>query len=200
MRTQVVDDVHIISDIAKYVGVVVTNIRSSFLRIAAPGAGSGTSTRDRTPLRATETQGNTNSSEQRPDHTYQNNPSAPFGYTFDQAADPLAGIPFQSLDEALHLGVTYMPPPNFNLLMTPMDSTDQGQGVNGGMINDGTIQDNWMTLPLDPVMNSSNAFVTNGYGGNGPVIDDEDLLEKLTHSQFNHQFSAPQMQYGNNVY
>ena len=205
MRTQVVDDVHIISDIATYASVVTTNIRSKFIRIAAPGGGSGSASRDRTPLRLTEPHGHSHLADQRSDqsHQYQHNSSGPFGYAFDSVnnhtVDPLADIPSQSLDATLHLGGTYMPPPNFNFFMNTLDGTENSQGLNTGMMNDSTIPTDWFALRMDPIINSTNTNVSSGYGGLGPAIGDRDMLELLTNDEVDLHMGA-QMQYNNNTY
>ena len=180
MRAQAVDDVHIISQIANFADTLVRNIGLTMVCVSFPGTLSGATSRDRTPAHSME-QTSSNLSMERISQQSQvyHNTAGQYGYNLDNnaAVDLTASHPLQA---AMDMG-SLMPPEQYNRFLNGLEcSPMQDQNMNGNLMADG---DPWFALGLDPLMNSSDKDVSNGYGGLGPVVGERELLDVLTIDQ-----------------
>ena len=173
MRSQAVDDVHIISQIAEFAAVLGTNVRSAMVRFNTAAVPSGNTSRAPSS--------EPHLANGRIDPRIQQLPtleSNPLGWPTDPAlegTDPLADISSQPIAGVFNQG-SYMPPPNFDMFMNGMDNGDMAndQGIRNGF------DEAWFALPVLPLINNSDINVSYAYGGLGPTIGNKDILDVVT--------------------
>lgn len=168
MEVQVVDDVHISSQIALLVKTLLGNVKNSFIRVqkhASSGPPSREHSRQQSPYRGQQR------SQSRASMVH-NAPYVPV--SAELSPDPLADI--QARPIADYSQSTFIPPPEFT----------HGMDMNSSMPYDPTMDQNmndadWFTLPLDHLFTSSTGQLDASLGN----IGDTDFIDVLTGSHNN---------------
>lgn len=105
-------------------------------------------------------------------------PSLPpphFSTVSDQESpDPLAQLPFA--DWTNHI---YMPPPGYEGFGTD-NAAGYDMNVDPALFPNG---EDWISMPIDNLLNLDASTVNQGYGGIGPTVGDRDMLSLITGSQ-----------------
>jgi hypothetical protein len=195
MERDVVDDVHLSSQIAGLIKLLVANIRKTFIRVQGKENGSETASRQETPQRPTSQQPVVHHNDSFPQQPARKRPRMSASARHQQPRDPLEGIQAQPLEDLANH--TFMPPPNFyqhngldtNMSMDPNSDPSMLDPVNM----------DWLTLPLDNLFNSSTGTVDQGFGGIGPTVGDRDMLELITNEHYD-QWNMPNMPNMNGYY
>lgn len=199
MEKDVVDDVHLSSQIAGLIKLLTANIRKTFIRVQGKENGSETASRQETPNQAVSHHGvkHTEDDFQQP---ARKRPRTTASSRQHQSRDPLEGIQAQPMEDLSNH--TFMPPPDF------YPPTSMPNGVNANIPNAmdpmfDPMNTDWLTLPLDNLFNSSTAPVDMGFGGIGPTVGDRDMLELITnveYDQWNMNMPNVNMNFGNGGY
>jgi hypothetical protein len=194
LRTCIVDDVHVASRFADLLDKLTQNLKPRLVRISADGRSAGRSRRDsqhgvpaRQPQRSN-LDGQTLQQPQQANAGAGAMPtSQPWSYTPDpQHANAMYGISNDAYDL---LGndnnFSIMPPPSFgpqspsNMRNDSMPTNGaNGVDIYGTGFDDGFGNQDWLTLPLDPLLNLPNGADVNNtmYG---PELGGQDMLELL---------------------
>lgn len=186
MERDVVDDVHLSSQIAGLIKLLVANIRKTFIRVQGKENGSETASRQDTPQHPASQQHVVRRNDASPEQPPRKRPRMSANPRRQQSRDPLEGIQAQPLEDLSNH--TFMPPPNFF----------QHNGLDANMPidpnSDPSLLDpmnmDWLTLPLDNLFNSSTGTVDQGFGGIGPTVGDRDMLELITNEHYD-QWNMP---------
>lgn len=155
MKEQVVDDVHLSPHTAQLVFQLMQDVHGSMVRVPKPGS-----------------RGQTRQTSPQPPQPH----SASMSYSAisdQESPDPLGQIPF-----ADYQNQTFMMPPTFdsvnfdsNMFDTNVDPTLSLSG------------EDWISLPIDNLLNLDSSTVNQGYGGIGPTFGNRDMLSILTGTQ-----------------
>ena len=157
MGEQVVDDVHLMPHTAELIQKLMEDVHSSMVRITKPG--SRGQSRQLSP--------------QIPSQPGQNGANITYSTISDQESpDPLAQLPFA--DWTNHI---YMPPPGYEGF--GIDSGGYDINVDPALFPNG---DDWISMPIDNLLNLDASTVNQGYGGIGPTVGDRDMLSLITGS------------------
>jgi hypothetical protein len=201
MERDVVDDVHLSSQIAGLIKLLTANIRKTFIRVQGKENGSETASRQETPNQPASHPHGVKHVETDYPQPARKRPRMSAATRQHQSRDPLEGIQAQPLEDLSNH--TFMPPPNHANFYP---HTTMPNGVDANMANamDTMFDPNntdWLTLPLDNLFNSSTAAVDMGFGGIGPTVGDRDMLELITNEQYD-QWNMPNvnMNFGNGGY
>lgn len=101
-------------------------------------------------------------------------PGPPFSTVSDQESpDPLAQLPFA--DWTNHI---YMPPPGYEGFGLE-NNTGYDMNVDPALFPNG---EDWISMPIDNLLNLDASTVNQGYGGIGPTVGDRDMLSLITGS------------------
>lgn len=155
MSVQVVDDVHLGPHTARLIMQLMEDVHSSMVRIPKPGS-----------------RGQSRQMSPQPQPAQQSTVS----YGSDQESpDPLGQIPF-----ADYANQTFMPPPGFD------NSSNYDTNMNFEANVDPALfpsSDDWISMPIDNLLNLDASTVNQGYGGIGPTFGDRDMLSLITGTQ-----------------
>lgn len=195
MERDVVDDVHLSSQIAGLIKLLVANLRKTFIRVQGKDNGSETASRQETPQHPASLQHTVHHNDAIPHEPPRKRPRTSATARRRQSRDPLEGIQAQPLEDLSNH--TFMPPPNYfphsgmdsNMPMDPNSDPSMLDPVNM----------DWLTLPLDNLFNSSTGTVDQGFGGIGPTVGDRDMLELITNEHYD-QWNMPNMPNMNGYY
>ncbi len=190
LRTSIVDDVHVGNRFADLLDTLTNRIRSRFVRMAPSGLGVSRAG-SRSPVMATGVQTPMmpppGAAHGLPSQWNYGVPSSPGGQATGGRATPhpLWGISTEAYDPQNN-NISIMPPPSFNFASNTWDLNfgTNGNGVGGGQFGNGGMGDetggympDWLALPLDPLLNSYGADVTQTTYG--PDVGGYDLLDVL---------------------
>ncbi len=197
MERDVVDDVHLSSQIGGLIKLLVANIRKTFIRVQGNQNGSETASRaqsrQETPHQpASHLHGGsyTDIDSQQP---VRKRARISTNARDQHFRDPLEGIQAQPMEDLTNH--TFMPPPNFFPHMNNVVDPNLAMDTNNDAMFDSMNAD-WLTLPLDNLFNGSTGVVDQGFGGIGPTVGDRDMLELITNEHYD-QWNMPNMQFGN---
>lgn len=203
LRTCIVDDVHVASRFADLLATLTENLKPRLVRISADGRVTGRSRRESqhsTPAHPPQQMQHNGGMFSHQQH--QAAPGAvldqqqwPYATPEPQHANPLFGISNDTYDLMGNAdNFSIMPPPSFGLQSPNQNTAPGGTGAinapsNGGFGNnhfasptnefggpDDGMQD-WLALPLDPLLNISGADVNQTMYG--PELGGQDMLELL---------------------
>lgn len=154
MKEQVVDDVHLSPHTAELVFQLMQDVHGSMVRI--PKQGSRGQTRHTSP------------------QLQQAQPSrVAYSVSSDQESpDPLGRIPFADYQNQTFMMPPAFDPGNFDASMFDAN-VDPTLSLSG---------EDWISLPIDNLLNLDSSTVNQGYGGIGPTFGDRDMLSILTGS------------------
>lgn len=196
MERDVVDDVHLSSQIGGLIKLLVANIRKTFIRVQGKENGSETASRQDTPQHATSQPHQVHPSDASAQQPARKRARLSANPRHQHSRDPLEGIQAQPLEDLSNH--TFMPPPN----IYPFNGLDANLQIDSNtdpsMLDPITMD--WLTLPLDNLFNSSTGIVDQGFGGIGPTVGDRDMLELITnehYDQWNMPNNMPNMNFGN---
>ncbi|WPG99779.1 hypothetical protein R9X50_00259800 [Acrodontium crateriforme] len=201
LRTCIVDDVHVASRFADLLYTLTQNLKPRLVRIAADGR-TGRSRRMSqagTPAAAGQIQRNgtqgklSHNGLQQWQFGGQNVSNAMASNSVHGVQDPLLGISTDAYD-LMGGDNTYsvMPPPSFGFASPGTRTANGVTPTNGfdpyanGNFGDG--DQDWLALPLDPLLNLSNADVEGSMYG--PQLGGHDMLELLLSTNNVNGFSA----------
>lgn len=154
MSTQVVDDVHLSPHTARLVMQLMDDVHGSMVRIAKPG--SRNQSRHISP---------------QPQQTH-----AGAGFTPDgESPDDFGSIPLADYDNQ-----TFMPPPGFDSSIAYDTGLTYDANVDPALFPN---NEDWISLPIDNLLNLDSTTVNQGYGGIGPTFGDRDMLSLITGTQ-----------------
>lgn len=179
MSEKVVDDVHLASSTSRLVQNIVRNVKQTLIRVQHPGTGSAGPSRENSRPQSPHGHDVTNDQQQPPQQSQAMNVNQLNSEYY--VNDPLSGIqarPLADLDSQ-----TFVPPPNFG-----GDGHDLDFAMTYDASLDSTLADlsgDWFALPLDNIVQTSEATVDQGFGGIGPTLGSRDLLEAITNSDYN---------------
>ncbi|PNS18924.1 hypothetical protein CAC42_6019 [Sphaceloma murrayae] len=198
LQTCIVDDVHVASRFADLLRTLTDRIRARFVRMTRNGQGfsRGTSKSPADmpgiptsqPINASALRTSLNHSQQWSGHPAVQGQGFANRSRESSAAhnnNPLYGITNQAFDfEDNGASFNVMPPPTNppspSFTQTSLNGYTNGYGGqthDGGFVDEnGNLQD-WLALPLDPILNSYGADVTQT--GFGPGVGEYDMLELL---------------------
>lgn len=194
LRTCVVDDVHLSIRIADLLDTLTSSIRTKFVRLAANnGPGYNVLSRSRSPMASAR-----NSPQQQGERaeyglnagttpTPYLNPISGNAYVYNLTGrDSLAGIATESIDPN-DSNIIFMPPPDFSSNTYGAyenTTTNENQQYPNDDGSGGAYMADWLALPLDPLLNSSGAGVTQGTAGFGPDVGNFDMLDILLNDHY----------------
>ncbi|KAJ9637853.1 zinc finger transcriptional activator [Coniosporium tulheliwenetii] len=200
LRTCIVDDVHVGNRFADLLDTLTNRIRSRFVRMAPSGGVGVSRAGSRSPILATGLQtpmmpppSGSGGANGLPNpgqwSNYAGVPSSPQANTGTggrATPHPLWGISTEAYDPQRN-DISIMPPPTFNFASNTWDlnfgngnnnNVSNGQFGNGmGDDSGGGYMPDWLALPLDPLLNSYGADVTQTTYG--PDVGGYDLLDVL---------------------
>lgn len=156
MNEQIVDDVHLSPHAARLIQHIMDDVQRNMIRIPKPG--SRGQSRQMTP---------------QPHPVHPNHTTNSEYPVFDQESPDLLG----SIPIVDYSTQTFMPPPNFDPSAN-FDTTMNGFDTMDPTLY-GTTED-WISLPIDNLLNLDSTTVSQGYGGIGPTLGDRDLLSLIT--------------------
>jgi hypothetical protein len=186
MERDVVDDVHLSSQIAGLIKLLVANLRKTFIRVQGKENGSEAASRQDTPQHPASHQHTVQYNDASSHEPARKRPRTSASARRRHSRDPLEGIQAQPLEDLSNH--TFMPPPNF----FPHTGMDSNMPINPN--TDPSMLDpvnmDWLTLPLDNLFNSSTGTVDQGFGGIGPTVGDRDMLELITNEHYD-QWNMP---------
>lgn len=200
LRTCIVDDVHVASRFAELLETLINGMKPRLVRMAADGRGGRLMRSQRESpmtLQGDTVQGNTAMNATDPQYaaqlmppTMNNTPhwspqlNGMSSSNGNGISHSLLGISDDTYDVTANNNAwSVMPPPGFNNNSPNNNSNNtMGSGVNGydSYINDTmgmTGDQDWLTLPLDPLLNFSGVDVTHTQFG--PDVGGHDMLELL---------------------
>lgn len=195
MERDVVDDVHLSSQIAGLIKLLVANLRKTFIRVQGKENGSEAASRQETPQHPASHQHPVHHNDASPHEPARKRPRMSATAHRRQSRDPLEGIQAQPLEDLSNH--TFMPPPNF-FQHSGVDSNMPMDPNSDPLMLDPVNMD-WLTLPLDNLFNSSTGTVDQGFGGIGPTVGDRDMLELITNEHYD-QWNMPNMPNMNGYY
>ena len=178
MSKQVVDDVHLSASTSRLVTNIVKNVKQTLIRVQLPGTGSAGPSRDQSRPQSPQGSGQ---------ETAQSSHSVPVpATTLAQKLspgwilkDPLAGIEAKPMAELeSHM---FVPPPN---MVVDGDILDHALPVDSNLDPSMTDFSDWFALPLDNLWHNTDATVDNGFGGIGPTVGRQDMLEVITNQDY----------------
>jgi hypothetical protein len=187
MAKQVVDDVHLSASTARLVTNIVKNVKQTLIRVQLPGTGSAGPSRE--VSRPQSPHGEEASNEAQTAATVHATTLAQQlspGYYMN---DPLAGIeakPMAELESQM-----FVPPPN---MIAGDEILEHALPADSNI--DPAIADfsDWFALPLDNLWHNSDATVDHGFGGIGPTVGHQDMLEVITNQDYSlMQWKADQL-------
>lgn len=178
MSKQVVDDVHLSASTSRLVTNIVKNVKQTLIRVHLPGTGSAGPSRDQSRPQSPQANGQdvTESAQSAPI------PASTLAQQLSpewNLRDPLAGIeakPMAELESQM-----FVPPPN---MVVDGDILDHALPVDSNLDPSMTDFSDWFALPLDNLWHNSDATVDNGFGGIGPTVGRQDMLEVLTNQDY----------------
>jgi hypothetical protein len=200
LRTSIVDDVHVGNRFAELVETLTHRIRQSFVRMSGNGSAGISRSGSRSPTRTgvqTPMMPPPQTHQQAGNHlappysgaqmpNYQSVPGSPsMGVSASGRATPnqaLWGISNELYDPNSN-SISIMPPPGFGPNGYYMDPSQFGVTTPGGLGNTGAVSgsegymQDWLALPLDPLLNQYGADIsTTAFG---PDISGVDMLDVL---------------------
>lgn len=78
---------------------------------------------------------------------------------------------------------TFIPPPNFNFQTNDFDPFMDDASLDQSMLSENPAD--WITMPLDVLINSGDTNVDQGFHSIGPMVGSRDMLEVLTNQDYN---------------
>ena len=175
LAREVVDDVHLCSQTSVLIQSIVKHIKKTLIRVQKPPNTSAGPSRDQS--RAQTPHPNAGENGQTPAMA----PAATLPTSSHQyAVDHLANIPARPMAELLDQ--TFIAPPNYNFQTNDFDFIDDSS-LDHSMLSENP--NDWVTMPLDGLMNSGDNNVDQGFHSIGPMIGSRDMLEVLTNQDYN---------------
>jgi hypothetical protein len=177
LAREVVDDVHLCAQTSVLIHSIVKHVKQTLIRVQKPANTSGAPSRDASRAQ-TPHHGNAAESEQSGQDQFAT--TLPTSSTM-YAADPLAGIPARPMADLMDQ--TFIPPPNFNFQTNDFDPFIDDASLDQSMLSENPAD--WITMPLDGLMNSGDTNVEQGFHGIGPMVGSRDMLEVLINQDYN---------------
>lgn len=177
LAREVVDDVHLCAQTSVLIQSIVKHIKKTLIRVQKPANTSSAPSRDQsraqTPHHAT-----VGDEGQADGQQYTATlPTVSGAYTHD----PLADIPSRPMAD--FMDQTFIAPPNYNFQTHDFEPFLDDASLDQSVVSDNPAD--WITMPLDGIINSVDANVDQGFHGIGPMVGSRDMLEVLTNQDYN---------------
>lgn len=175
LAREVVDDVHLCSQTAVLIQSIVKHVKGTLIRVQKPPNTSGAPSRD--VSRAQSPTHEIDDENGQHDHMVGMSHHPP--RVFDER-DPLANIPARQMADLMDQ--TFIAPPNFNF-----ETNDFDPGFDTASLDQSAVSDNpadWITMPLDGLINSGDGNVDQGFHSIGPMVGSRDMLEALVNQDY----------------
>ncbi|KAH5423587.1 hypothetical protein HBI23_198410 [Parastagonospora nodorum] len=186
LRQGIVDDVHVGNRFADLVETLTHRIRSRFVRLAANGSAGISRAGSRSPIQAPMMPPpSQNLGHLQPPYIYQNPstsvPNSPsLGLTASGRATPLSsslwGISAEPYDPNSN-SISIMPPPGNYANFDTSGNSNWGQWANSGASWGAGQDQDWLALPLDPLLDQYGAEINQT--AMGPDVGGMDMLDIL---------------------
>lgn len=177
LAREVVDDVHLCAQTSVLIQSIVKHVKKTLIRVQKPANTSGAPSRDgsraQTPHHANLADEGQPEAQQYPATL----PTISRAYSHD----PLADIPSRPMAD--FMDQTFIAPPNYNFQTNDFEPFLDDSSLDHSVMSDNPAD--WITMPLDGIINSGDANVDQGFHSIGPMVGSRDMLEVLTNQDYN---------------